>query len=105
MGAQLKQQSQNLLTVAAEKTNMGDYKGAVQTLNEALHKSPNNLQVMIALAAGILRQMGELGWDHQLGETCNKLIDTIRKLDAVHPQVATLNDEYATTKRKYGIST
>lgn len=105
MTIQLKQQSQELLNIAAEKTNMGDLKGAVQTLNEALHKSPGNLQVMIALATGIVRQLMELGWDHALGETCANLIDTIRKLDAKHPQVVTLNEEYAAAKRKYGIST
>jgi DNA-binding NarL/FixJ family response regulator/Tfp pilus assembly protein PilF len=105
IGAQLKQQSQTLLTVAAEKTNMGDYKGAVQTLLEALHKSPSNLQVMIALANGILRQLGELGWEHHLAETCYNQIDTIRKLDPAHLALGQLSDSYAATKRKYGIST
>lgn len=104
MGVQLKQQSQNLLTVAAEKTNMGDLKGAVQTLLEALHKSPSNLQVMIALANGILRQIDELGWDHHLAEICHNQIETIRKLDAAHLALGPLNDSYAAAKRKYGIS-
>ena len=36
MGAHLKAQAQGLLDVAAEKTNMGDFKGAVQTLLAAL---------------------------------------------------------------------
>ena len=105
MGAQLRQQSHELLNIASEKENMGDFKGAVQTLNEALHKSPGNFNVMIALAGGMLRQMDELGWDHQLAETCYKLIGTIRTLDSVHPQVAALNEHYAATRRKYGIST
>lgn len=104
MGVQLKQQSQNLLTVAAEKTHMGDLKGAVQTLLEALHKSPSNLQVMIALANGILRQIDELGWDHHLAEVCHNQIETIRKLDAAHLALGPLNDSYAAAKRKYGIS-
>jgi DNA-binding NarL/FixJ family response regulator/Tfp pilus assembly protein PilF len=105
MGAQLKLQSQNLLTVAAEKTNMGDLKGAVQTLLEALHKSPSNLQVMIALANGILRQLGELGWDHNLAETCHHQIETISKLDPAHLALGLLIDSYAAAQRKYGIST
>ncbi len=105
MGTQLKLQSQNLLTVAEEKTHMGDLKGAVQTLLEALHKSPSNLQVMIALANGILRQLGELGWDHHLAETCHQQIDTIRKLDGAHLALGPLSDSYAAAKRKYGIST
>ncbi|WP_426210690.1 tetratricopeptide repeat protein [Massilia sp. TWP1-3-3] len=104
LGAQLKQQSQELLSVATEKANMGDLKGAVQTLLEALHKSPGNLEVMIALAAGILRQIAELGWDHSLAEVGRTQIDTIRELDARHPKVGPLLDEYNGLKRKYGIS-
>ena len=104
MSVQLKQQSHELLNIAAEKTNMGDLKGAVQTLHEALHKAPSSLPVMLALAGGILRQMGELGWDHQLGESCHKLLDTIGKLDPVHPQLTVLNLEYVATQRKYGMS-
>ena len=104
MSVQLRQQSQELLNIAAEKTNMGDLKGAVQTLTEALHKAPGNLPVMLALAAGIIRQLMELGWDHQLGETCAGLIDTIRKLDARHPQLEGLSQEFAAAQRKYGIA-
>ena len=104
LGVQLKQQSQELLSVAAEKANMGDLKGAVQTLLEALHKSPGNLEVMIALAAGILRQLAELGWDHNLAEISRTQIDNIRALDGRHPKVGPLLDEYNGLKRKYGIS-
>ena len=105
MGQQLKAAAQELLNVAAEKTNMGDLKGAVQTLLEALHMSPGNLQVMIAVANGILKQINELGWDHPLAEVCNTQIETVRKLDAHHPRLAALNDDYLAAKRKYGIST
>jgi tetratricopeptide (TPR) repeat protein len=104
LGIQLKQQSNELLNVAAEKTNMGDLKGAVQTLLEALHKAPGNLPVMIALAQGILRQLGELGWDHPLAEICRTQIDTIAKLDPMHPTLQALNDAYTATQRKYGIA-
>lgn len=104
LNVKLRQQSHELLSVAAEKANMGDSKGAVQTLIEALHKSPGNLEVMIALAAGILVQMAELGWDHHLAEVCRNQIETIRELDARHPKVGPLLDEYNGLKRKYGIS-
>jgi DNA-binding response OmpR family regulator/Tfp pilus assembly protein PilF len=105
MGIHLKAQAQGLLDVAAEKTNMGDFKGAVQTLLEARHVSPGNLKVMIALVLGILRQIGELGWDHPLAEQCVGAIGTIRKLDAAHPTLALLDEKYNSAKRKYGIST
>jgi hypothetical protein len=59
---------------------------------------------MIALAQGILRQLGELGWDHPLAEICHTQIDTIAKLDPTHPKLQALNDEYTATQRKYGIA-
>jgi len=105
IGARLKAQAQALLDLAAEKTNMGDLKGAVQTLLEALHMSPGNLQVMIAVANGILRQINDLGWDHPLAETCLTQIEMIRKLDAAHPQLNVLVDQYNAAKRNYGMAT
>ena len=104
MGAQLKAQAQILLGIAAEKTNMGDVKGAVQSLLEAMHMSPGNLQVKIAVAKGILRQLGELGWDHPLAEVAQAQIEAIHKIDTAHPQLELLNNEYNALKRKYGIA-
>jgi CheY-like chemotaxis protein len=104
MGQQLKAQAQILLGVADEKRNMGDVRGAVQTLREALHLAPRNLQVMAATAGGILRQINELGWDHPLGQTAAGLLDGIRAQDAQHPRLATLTEEYQAARRKYGIA-
>ena len=104
MGQQLKAQAQILLGVADEKRNMGDVRGAVQTLREALHLAPRNLQVMVATAGGILRQINELGWDHPLGQTAARLLDEIRAQDAQHPRLATLTEEYQAARRKYGIA-
>jgi DNA-binding response OmpR family regulator/Tfp pilus assembly protein PilF len=104
MGQQLKAQAQILLGVADEKRNMGDVRGAVQTLLEALHMAPGNLQVMVAVSGGILRQINELGWDHQLGEVAAEQLENIRALDSQHPRLAALVDEFAAAKRKYGIA-
>jgi DNA-binding NarL/FixJ family response regulator/Tfp pilus assembly protein PilF len=104
MDQQLKAQAQILLGVADEKRNMGDVRGAVQTLREALHLAPRNLQVMAATAGGILRQINELGWDHPLGQTAAGLLDGIRAQDAQHPRLATLVEEYQAARRKYGIA-
>lgn len=105
MGQQLRAQAQILLGVADEKRNMGDVRGAVQTLLEALHIAPHNLQVMVATAGGILRQVNELGWDHPLGETAARLLEGIQAQDAQHPRLAALVDEYQAARRKYGIAT
>ena len=101
---QLKAQAQILLGVADEKRNMGDVRGAVQTLLEALHMAPLNLQVMIAVAGGVLRQINELGWDHPLGELCLAQLEKIRAIDAQHPRLESLDEEYLAMRRKYGIA-
>ena len=105
MGRQLRAQAQILLGVADEKRNMGDVRGAVQTLLEALHMAPNNLQVMIAVVGGVLRQIMEMGWDHPLAALSEEQLEHIRALDPAHPRLAALDAELAAAKRKYGIST
>lgn len=104
IGARLKVQVLELMNLATEKTNMGDLKGAVHTLLEALHMAPSNLQVMLALVGAILRQLGELGWDHPLGEQCRAHIETIRKLDPAHPRLAELHESYLAARRNYGLA-
>jgi hypothetical protein len=69
-----------------------------------LHIAPNNLQIMVATAGGILRQVNELGWDHPLGQTASELLDGIRAQDAQHPRLAVLVEEYQAARRKYGIA-
>ncbi len=104
MGQQLRAQAQILLGVADEKRNMGDVRGAVQTLLEALHMAPGNQQVMVAVAGGILRQVNELGWDHALSEVAADQVERLRAMDANHPRLAMLAEEFQLAKRKYGIS-
>jgi len=104
MGKQLRAQAQILLGVADEKRNMGDVRGAVQTLLEALHMAPNNLQVMIAVVGGVLRQIMEMGWDHPLAALSEEQLEHIRTLDPAHPRLAALDAEMEAAKRKYGIS-
>jgi tetratricopeptide (TPR) repeat protein len=104
MGKQLRAQAQILLGVADEKRNMGDVRGAVQTLLEALHMAPGNLPVMIATVGGVLRQIAEMGWDHPLAALAQEQLENIRTLDPAHPRLAALDGELAACKRKYGIS-
>jgi CheY-like chemotaxis protein len=104
IGAQLKAQAQILLGMADEKRKMGDVRGAVTTLQEAIGLAPGNLQVMAALAGGMLRQILELGWDHVLAEQCGALLARIAVLDDAHPRLAALQEEFSVAKRKYGIA-
>jgi DNA-binding NarL/FixJ family response regulator len=104
MSKQLRAQAAILLGVADEKRNMGDVRGAVQTLLEALRMAPNNLQVMIAVAGGVLRQIMEMGWDEPLAALSAEQLEHIRALDAAHPRLQALDAELAAARRKYGIS-
>jgi tetratricopeptide (TPR) repeat protein len=104
MGKQLRAQAQILLGVADEKRNMGDVRGAVQTLIEALHMAPGNLQVMIAVVGGILRQIMEMGWDHPLAGLAGEQMENIRTLDPAHPRLQALEEEFGAARRKYGIA-
>ncbi len=104
MGKQLRAQAQILLGVADEKRNMGDVRGAVQTLLEALNMAPGNLAVMIAVVGGILRQIMEMGWDHPLAGLSAEQLEHIRALDPGHPRLQALDEEFLAAKRKYGIA-
>ena len=101
---QLKAQTRDLLAVALQKSGANDFKGAVQTLLEARHRSPGNLAVMIAAAGAILQQIDAIGWDSRLAEHCVDLLGTIRKLDAAHPELARLNSDYVAARHKYGMA-
>ena len=104
MSKQLRAQAQILLGVADEKRNMGDVRGAVQTLLDAQRMAPNNLQVMIAVVGGVLRQVMEMGWDEGLAALSVEQMEHIRTLDPAHPRLQALEAEFAAAKRKYGIA-
>jgi CheY-like chemotaxis protein/predicted Zn-dependent protease len=104
MGSQIKRQVAELLTIAEEKTKMEDFKGAVQTMLEARHMAPGNLQVMIGCARAVIRQLDALGWDHAMAELCKGQIATIRTLDNQHADLVKLDESYAAAQRKYGIA-
>jgi DNA-binding response OmpR family regulator len=104
MVRQLRAQAQILLGVADEKRNMGDVRGAVQTLLEALNMAPNDLQVTVALVGGILRQVMEMGWDEALAALAAGRLARLRALDPSHPRLQALEAELASARRKYGIA-
>ena len=104
MHKQLRAQARILLGVADEKRNMGDVRGAVQTLTEALNMAPGDLQVTVALAGGILRQVMEMGWDEGLAALCGEQLAHLRRLDPAHPRLQALDAEFLAAKRKYGIA-
>ncbi len=105
VGEQISLQVDELLEDAAVKLEQGDHRAAVSALNIALRKAPGKLPVLYAASAAILRQLDELGWEAPLGEQAGVLLERLRRLDPVNPELDTLLAQYAGTQRKYGIST
>jgi tetratricopeptide (TPR) repeat protein len=105
VGNKLKLAAQELLTAAKEKMGMADYRGAIQSLQEALHLAPGNLVVIDALGRAILRQIDELGWDHVLAEQLSAQIDEVRRTAPNDPMLTELIESLNASKRKYGIAT
>jgi thioredoxin-like negative regulator of GroEL len=96
MGVQLKAQAQGLL--ASRPGRHGRLQGApMQTLLEARHVAPSNLPVMLALVSAILRQIGEQGWDHALGEQCAAC--SAPSASSTPPASRPLDDQYLAAKR------
>ncbi len=104
MDNQVKKQVAEMVVASEEKTKQGDYKGAVITMLAALHKTPDNLQILFATVTAILKQLDTLGWDHSAGEQARLFIENIRTIDAAHPLLSALLKDYQNIQRKYGIA-
>ncbi|NRR32322.1 response regulator [Oxalobacteraceae bacterium] len=105
VGDQVTRQVEELLTDAADKRSQGDLRAAVDVLSIALRKTPGNVPLLTAATSAILKQLDDLGWESSLGERAGELLDRIRTLDATHPALDSLLQQYTATQRKYGIST
>ncbi|MEC5160776.1 MULTISPECIES: tetratricopeptide repeat-containing response regulator [unclassified Janthinobacterium] len=104
VGAHISQQVEELMSDAADQASHGELKAAVLALRQALRRTPSNLQLLQQSVEAILRQLNTLGWEPPLAEQAQHQMHSIRKLDASHPMLASLHDQYAATQRKYGIA-
>ncbi|WP_296000135.1 tetratricopeptide repeat-containing response regulator [Rugamonas sp.] len=105
VGDQITRQVEEYISEAAEKSDHGDLRAAVMTLNSALRKAPANMALLPEAASTMLRQLDELGWEAPLAEQCHFVLERIRRIDPQHPTLETLSAQYFATQRKYGIST
>ena len=92
-----------LVSAGAEKAKLGDYRGAVELMTEAVHKLPDNPQVVFNAAIAVLKCLENMGWDGKLGEQARAYIDSARRLDPTNPRLAPLAELYQVIARKYGI--
>jgi tetratricopeptide (TPR) repeat protein len=104
LGAQISQQVQDLMSDAAGMADQGDHRAAVIVLNQALRKSPGNLELLFAAVDATIRQLNLVGWETPLAEQVQNRLHTIAKVDPKHARLAELREQYAGTQRKYGIA-
>lgn len=89
-----------LVRQAAARSGQGDQRGAIQVLQVAVRRRPENAGLMSALASAILRLMGDSGWEAALGEQCAALLVRMRKSDPQHPMLPALSSQYVALRGK-----
>ncbi|SFG69408.1 Tetratricopeptide repeat-containing protein [Duganella sp. CF458] len=89
-----------LVRQAAARSGQGDQRGAIEVLQVAVRRRPENANLISALASAMLRLMGDSGWEAALGEQCAALLIRMRKADPHHPMLAALSSQYVTLRGK-----
>ncbi|WP_338847996.1 tetratricopeptide repeat protein [Massilia sp. W12] len=103
LSRQLAQQVKDLLRQAQEKASLGDIRGAVQLMQEAVHMAPENAEVLSQAANMTMRQLDMQGWEHAFGEQARQYLDQIKRREPNHAQLAEMLKTYQAVQRKYGI--
>nr|CCO25552.1 Hypothetical protein JPAM2_11455 [uncultured bacterium] len=104
MSQQLAQQVKDLLRQASEKAALGDLRGAVSIMQEAVHKAPENIQVLEASANMMMKQLDAMGWEHGVGEQIRNVLDQIKRRDPSYLQLFEMMKSYRALQAKYGIA-
>lgn len=104
MDIQVRKQVAELVAASEEKAKQGDFKAAVTAMLAAVHKIPENVQLVYGAVNAMLKQIDELGWDHGVGQQSHLFIEKIRHIDANHPLLPTLIKQYQAMQKKYGIA-
>ena len=98
-----RRQVAELVSSGAEKARQGDYEGAVALMTAAVHKLPDNPQVVFNAAVALLKYLENLGWDSRLGEQVRGYIETARRLDPGNARLEPLAELHQSILKKYGI--
>lgn len=92
-----------LVSTGAEKAKQGDFQGAVELMTAAVHKLPDNPQVVFNAAVAVLKYLENLGWDSKMGDQVRGYIEAARRLDPNNPRLVPLSELYQAILKKYGI--
>ena len=93
----------DLVSSGADKARQGDYQGAVQLMTAAVHKLPNNPQVVFNAAVAVLKYLENVGWEGKLGDQVKGYIESARRLDPNNPRLVPLSELYQSILKKNGI--
>ncbi|OWW20780.1 response regulator [Noviherbaspirillum denitrificans] len=93
----------DLVSSGAEKARQGDYQGAVQLMTAAVHKLPDNPQVVFNAAVAVLKYLENIGWEGKLGDQVKVYIESARRLDPNNPRLVPLTELYQNILKKYGV--
>lgn len=94
----------DMVASGAQKAKDGDYRGAVELMQEAVSKMPENPQVAFNAAVAVLKCLEHMGWDNSLGQSAIALIGSVRRLDPVNPKLPTLAGLHQQILKKYNKS-
>jgi DNA-binding response OmpR family regulator/Tfp pilus assembly protein PilF len=91
----------DLVAAGANRAKLGDYRGAVEMMVEAVAKLPDNPQVVFNAAVAVLKCLENTGWDARLARAAQVYIETVRRLDPVNPKLPALASLYQQIMKKY----
>lgn len=92
-----------LVSGGADRARQGDYQGAVDLMVAAVHKLPDNPQVVFNAAVAVLKYLEHEGWDTRMGDHARGYIESARRLDPANPRLLPLAEMYQGILKKYGI--
>jgi CheY-like chemotaxis protein len=91
----------DLVSSGAARARAGDYRGAVEMMQEAAGKLPGNPSVAFNAALAILRCIEHTGWDDRLAQGVPALVDSVRRLDPQNAKLPALVALHQLVLKKY----
>jgi tetratricopeptide (TPR) repeat protein len=96
-----RQQVVDLVAAGAGRAKDGDFRGAVELMQEAVTRMPDNPQVVFNAAVAVLKCLENDGWEERLGKDAAALISNVRRLDPVNPKLPALAGLHGQILKKY----
>jgi DNA-binding NarL/FixJ family response regulator len=87
---------------AAARSRLGDVRGAVEVLQQALQRSPDHTGLWSVTVTAMLKQIADLAWDAALATQCTGLMRRMREHNPQHPLLPGLLAQYASLRQKSG---